>query len=109
MKQTSHYIGDRVQVTEVQRSPSLSEETEAFTAAVIIDGARVGTVSNNGCGGQNLYRPHTLRTQLAEIAATLPPRKYHGIEYQPDADIVIGDALFYFDAMQVAQRRVKRY
>lgn len=39
----------------IRRMPSLSEETEAFTATVYVDGKRTALASNHGHGGCNFY------------------------------------------------------
>ncbi len=43
----------KVELKKVKHSPSLSEETEAFTADVFINGKRAGSVRNSGHGGPN--------------------------------------------------------
>jgi len=44
-----------VTVKNYQPVPSLSEESEAFSATVYLDGKRAGRVTNHGNGGCNLY------------------------------------------------------
>jgi len=42
-----------VTLRKIKHSPSLSEETNAFTAEVYWDGVKVGFASNHGTGGPN--------------------------------------------------------
>jgi hypothetical protein len=44
-----------VSVKNYRRVPSLSEETEAFSATIYLDGRRAGRVTNRGTGGCNHY------------------------------------------------------
>lgn len=41
----------QIEIRNVKHHPDLSEETEAFSADLIIDGSKIGTVSNRGTGG----------------------------------------------------------
>lgn len=64
-----------ITLTNFKYIKSLSKETNAFSANVIIDGKLAGTVSNHGHGGANMYNPFGLKTILDEYAKTLPPIK----------------------------------
>lgn len=46
----------KIELKKIKHVPSLSEETEAFTAELYIDGARAGVASNRGYGGNTGYR-----------------------------------------------------
>ena len=41
----------KIELKNIKHSPSLSEETEAFTASLYIDGKKVGNCTNRGHGG----------------------------------------------------------
>lgn len=41
----------KIEIRNVKHHPDLSEETEAFSADLIINGQRIGAVSNRGIGG----------------------------------------------------------
>ena len=41
----------KIEIRNVKHYPDLSEETEAFSADLLIDGKRIGSVSNRGTGG----------------------------------------------------------
>lgn len=69
--------------------PSLSEETLCFSATVLIDGEKVGTVSNRGHGGSHVFFPPALVTRLDAYAKTLPLLSYRGDPIPMDADLLI--------------------
>lgn len=93
----------QITLTGIRHMPSLSEETECFTANICIDGKKVGDVSNRGHGGCHSYSSRDLEVALAEFAKTLPPIKVYDMpnphdpsqpfEYDPDGDSVISGIL----------------
>lgn len=90
----------RIELRNVKHAAFASEETECFTAAVYIDGKKEGDVANEGHGGSNYYRPHTLETKLKEIADAMPALDISSFyadgethTMRPCADTVIGDLL----------------
>lgn len=97
----------RIELKNVVYSERLSEETAAFAAIVYVDGKKRGEAKNDGHGGMTFIHPPELAREIEVYAATLPRRPFgHGMEgdYQPDADMVIGDIL----AEYLAGRRLKR-
>lgn len=46
----------KIELTNLEHSDALSEETPAFRADLVIDGTRIGTVHNTGTGGANAFR-----------------------------------------------------
>ncbi len=92
-----------VTVRGLKVSKFASQETLCFEATVLIDGVVAGVASNQGTGGANFYRPHTLQTRLTEIASTWPdvvvedfvvgPGKTERFTYRPDADSVVDKAV----------------
>ena len=63
----------KIELKNISHSKALSEETNAFSATVFIDGKRAGAVSNNGHGGAHRYHPYELEKTLNDYAKTLPP------------------------------------
>ena len=62
-----------ITLKNLKYSPSLSEETNAFTADVYVDGKKEGTASNHGTGGNTDIWPRELEKRIDEYAKTLPP------------------------------------
>ena len=56
----------------VQHSAFASQETNCFAATIYIDGARAGSVKNDGHGGPNHYTPWELHKRINDYAKTLP-------------------------------------
>ena len=80
-----------VSLKSVKYMASLSEETNAFTATICIDGVKVGTVRNAGHGGPNDYGVDaSTMKRLNEWAATLPPITFQGMTLTQDIDLAIG-------------------
>lgn len=89
-------ITTKVTLKNIKHMPSLSEETECFSATIYIDDKKRGTVNNRGTGGCNDYHPPDLEKDLNAIAKTLPKWKseYKPYkEYEHDADTMIGSLL----------------
>lgn len=85
----------KIELRNVKHSPSLSQETNAYTADVWVDGVKRGTVRNAGHGGPDEIQPHALWRELADYAKTLPPVKvpWGKGEMENSIDIVLGDLL----------------
>lgn len=82
-----------LELRKVKYSPSLSEETYAFTAEIWMDGKKEGTASNHGHGGMTTIYPPALEDRLARIAAGLPKVDAGDFTYQPTADSMVDDLL----------------
>jgi len=84
-----------IELRNVKYAAFASEETPCFSAAVFIDGKRVGEVSNDGHGGCHRYSSREVEKRLDAYAKTLPPIK---VDWRPEgmqqtADRLIGRAL----------------
>lgn len=62
----------KIELRKIDYSASLSEETNAFSAEVWIDGRKEGWAQNHGTGGPTNVQPDTLRLRLDEYGKTLP-------------------------------------
>lgn len=82
-----------LELRKVKYSPTLSEETYAFTAEVWMDGKKVGTAQNHGQGGMTTIYPPSLEDTLAAMAAKMPKQQAGDFEYQPTADSIVDDLL----------------
>lgn len=49
-----------------------SDETACFEATVYVNGVKMGEASNQGCGGETMIHPESLRKMLADYCQTLP-------------------------------------
>lgn len=78
----------KIELKNIKHSPSLSQETEAFTANLYINGALAGYARNNGHGGSTDYsqadeKGRDLIRQAEEYCLGLPEKQYpanHGME-----------------------------
>jgi hypothetical protein len=84
----------------VHYSPSLSQETNAFTADVWINGKPGFHVRNDGGGGCDFQSHEQMNAQLAAVnfyAKSLPSRKYgpadHQVILKEDAESLVGELL----------------
>lgn len=68
----------KIELKNIRHSPSLSEETEAFTASLYINGTLAGYASNRGHGGSTDYhskdeKGRALIKEAEAYCLTLPP------------------------------------
>lgn len=71
----------KIELKNIKHSPSLSEETEAFTADLYINGALAGYAKNNGHGGSTDYyqaneKGRDLIRNAEEHCLSLPDKQY---------------------------------
>lgn len=74
-----------LELRRVRISSHMSRGTTCFSGEVWIDGARVGTVENDGQGGANRYDPYT--TTVRALQAIAGAMGYTGLEPE---DYLIG-------------------
>ena len=96
----------KVELRNVKRLEALSEETDCFSAMVVIDGKVAGVVTNAGHGGPNDYGFNT--KELSAYCKTLPPLvvpKEWGLTkpLDMDVDLLIGELLNVWEE----KRRIK--
>lgn len=101
MTTTQKTTTPKVELKSIKFAASLSQETNAFTATVYIDGEKVGTAENHGQGGPTSVHPRAAEERLTAIAATLPDiectirdggeeKKW---SYRPSAETIVDDLL----------------
>ena len=83
----------KVELRNIKHMPSLSEETECFSATIYLDGVKRGEASNRGHGGQTDIIPHGLKTEINAYATTLPDVVYGGMTLKMNAELLIDDLL----------------
>ena len=94
----------KIELKKIKHSPSLSEETEAFTAELYIEEKRAGIASSRGQGGNTDYTAYDdAGRELIKMAEayckTLPDKKFRGedmedLTYPMDLEQFIDDLLY---------------
>lgn len=115
----------QIELKKISHSPSLSEETEAFTAEIYINGKNVGYAKNSGHGGSTDYHAHyngndkdmkENRRLLEEAEAyckTLPAKPFdlgggHKGVHKMDLESFIDDELYKFLAQKDIKKTIKK-
>lgn len=89
----------KITIANLKHSESLSEETNAYTATILIDGKRAFDASNCGRGGMDLYHPIKDYTGPSEseidawLKANTPPIEFHGMTLENSLELVVGDLI----------------
>lgn len=85
----------QLELKSVKHSPSLSEETEAFTAILWIDGAPAAECKNAGRGGPTdiHFYDHETCKRFHAYAEALPAREAHGMTIPMDGEALVDDLL----------------
>lgn len=99
----------KIEIKNLKHYPALSEETEAFSCRVYVNGRYAFDASNDGKGGCHRYEGDRARIALAEEwARSLPPAVhgvYSGITLAQNLDSVI-DGLVY-EALSAKELKAK--
>ncbi len=99
-----------VSITGLKHMASLSEETNAYTATILLDGVRAFEGSNRGHGGPDMY--HRLKGYEgpdpeevdAWLRATMPTERFDGMDLEQSLETVVGDLV----ESELRTRRLKR-
>jgi len=85
----------KLELKKVTYNARLSQETSAFAAEIWIDGAKRGSVMNDGGGAPNRYEDRAAEKEIDAYAKTLPKVKspFSDDEYERDTDMIVGDLL----------------
>jgi len=90
----------KIELKKISFSEALSEETNAFTADLYINGKKVGYCRNDGRGGCTDYHPYNVQDREvireAEEYFKSQPQKHSerfDFDYQPTLELAIGDLL----------------
>jgi hypothetical protein len=97
----------KIELRRINHNAKLSEETNAFTAEVWIDGERAFDARNQGQGGCDLYRQIGRWTEAevnAWLKANRPIRPFQGLTLEHDLEAEVGDLLGH----ELEYRRLKR-
>lgn len=103
-----------IQLKNISHNSRLSEETEAFTATMFIDGKKAAEVSNHGTGGSNNFHwyDHDARKQFDAFIAAQPPIPPDETYDQPlpmDGDIFVAELLAKYLELKTYKRWVKKH
>lgn len=86
-------VSMKIELKNVHYSAALSEETNAFTADIWVDGKKAGYAKNGGTGGNTDVGPQELFDRLQAHGATLPKKDLgDGITVDQDAESLVDDA-----------------
>ena len=83
----------KIEIKNIKHYESMSEETNCFQATIYIDGKKAGTASNRGYGDPINIVPYELHKSINDYAKTLPAIKYENMEFEQDAETIIGGLL----------------
>lgn len=81
----------KIEMKNVQTVPRLSAETICFAADLLVDGVKVGKVSNRGNGDSNrleISNPE-IRHKVLQHIKSQPPYVQDGQSYPMDADLFL--------------------
>jgi len=103
----------KIELKSIKFSETLSEETNAFTANLYIDGKKVGYCKNTGQGGCTDYygiekHRSDIIVEAEAYCKTLPKVKFHDTEWEQSLEGVI-DQLFedWLDAKETKRMQKK--
>jgi hypothetical protein len=89
-----------IELKNIKHMPSLSEETDAYSATIYVDGKKFAEVSNHGHGGSDDYHSidggwDGLKALNDRIKATFPmiTSKHFKDGLEPDLELICGDLL----------------
>lgn len=100
----------KITLANLKHSPSLSQETHAYTATVLVDGARAFEASNHGTGGPDMYHPVKGYAGPSEreindwLKTNTPAEESHGIRLDNCLEFVVGDLI----NEEIARKRLNR-
>jgi hypothetical protein len=89
----------KITIANLKHSESLSEETNAYTATVLVDGMRAFDASNHGTGGPDMYHPIKGYTGPSEseindwLKANTPAIEFHDMKLDNTLEMVVGDLI----------------
>lgn len=97
----------KIELRRINHNAKLSEETNAYTAEIWIDGERAFDARNQGQGGCDFYRQVGRWTEAevnAWLKANRPASTFQGLTLEHDLEAEVGDLL----ERELEYRRLKR-
>ena len=103
----------KIELKNVKFSEHLSEETNAFTADIYVNGVKAGYAKNSGQGGCTDCRAHfehrDLFAQAEKYLSTLPPTKLPGYTFELESNMEnLVDELFEKWLKEQANKKVAK-
>lgn len=104
----------KIEVRNLKKT--VGREGSGFEATVYIDGVKAGTAADYADGGPVRFTPWELETVINRYAETLPPivTEYRDpkdpskfLELQPNADVLVGDAVNRYECRKRFERLAK--
>jgi len=89
-----------IELKNLSHNVTFSEETHCFSASVYINGKRMFSASNRGCGGPNEYSSLGHRGELSDNLRYLPERRELWIKKDKEA---------FEESMSLAREEAKQY
>lgn len=103
----------KIELKSLKVSKSLSEETTAYTATIVIDGVPAFHASNHGTGGPDSYHPIAPFTYADEkridewLKVNRKPSESHGITLEYDLELEVGDLIAKDECSKALKRMLK--
>jgi hypothetical protein len=100
----------KVELKSVKINRHLSEETFCFSSELWIDGKKVGTASNRGCGGSNeiWISDRSIFKEFNEFCLSQPAVQTEYGELKMDMDLFIAELLDDYEEKQKFKRARKK-
>lgn len=103
----------KIELKSVKHFPSMSQDSEAFNATIYVDGKKVGSVMDNGWGGEMEFKfiSNEIAVAVTTFIKALPPVEfeYNGEKTLLDmtTDLFFGELLTQFLKKKDAEKQAK--
>lgn len=102
----------QIEIRNLKHMPSLSEETNCYTADVYVDGAKTFSVSNRGHGGSTDFHPYGARFNEvnAWVKANVAPIMDYGdpleVDLELHVDLLVEEAIALKEMRRLMKKKV---
>ncbi len=96
----------KLELRSIKHAKSLSHETPAYTAAIFLDGKKVGVVENHGHGGPDFahFSDPSAEAKIAAHFQALPPINSHGFELEQDFELWCHQTIYDLEILKKVRR-----
>ena len=79
----------KITLKNIKHADFASQETECYSASLYVDGKKIGDVSNDGCGGCDMFRGDNEAYRAANewCKANLPKWEMNGKQFETDIEM----------------------